>query len=247
MLYLYESITIVSRFQEEYWKVLQTDYLPEAEEHSLRLTGMFMVGIHYNENLALWETDDWSTFDRVQDYWDNHHLARVWSREAPDYVSDWTGKVLEPAPFSPALADIKSDSSYRATIYLHTLAKTPPGKEDEYIHAVGSKLAPMAGNWGMKLVGCYKSVAGLAGSGEVINIWTAGNIHSDWVTIRENALKDPDYKSWEIEAAKWRPKVIYRFLYGLVPYSPLRTLFLEESKTEEVRTVAMPEVEWGKE
>jgi hypothetical protein len=41
---------------------------------------------------------------------------------------------------------------------------------------------------------------------------------------------------------------VYRFLYGLVPYSPLRTPFLQgAAEAEEVRTVAMPEVEWGKE
>ena len=48
----------------------------------------------------------------------------------------------------------------------------------------------------------------------------------------------------ETKAGKWRPKVVYRFLYGLVPYSPLRTPFLAEAAIEEVRTVAMPEVEW---
>ncbi len=248
MLYLYESITIVSRYQEEYWKVLQTDYLPEAEQNGQRLVGMFMVGIHYNENLALWEVDDWATFDRMQDYHDNSLLAKVWAREAADYLVDWTGKVLEPAPFSPTLAEIKGSDTYRSTIYLHTLARTAPGKEDEYIQAVGNELAPMANRWGMNLVGCYKAVAGTATSGEVINIWTAGNIHGDWVAIRDASLKDPAYKEWEAKAGKWRPKVVYRFLYGLVTYSPLRTPFLqEESQTEEVRSVAMPEVEWGKE
>jgi hypothetical protein len=102
----------------------------------------------------------------------------------------------------------------------------------------------MAQRWGMKLVGCYKAVAGTAGSGEVINIWTAGNMHSDWVKIRDTSLKDPAYKKWETKAGEWRPKVVYRFLYGLVPYSPLRTPFLQEAAAEEVRTVAMPEVEW---
>jgi hypothetical protein len=152
-------------------------------------------------------------------------------------------KVLQPAPFSPTLAKLKK-GDYKSTIYLHTLARVTPGKEDEYIKAVGKELVPMAKTWGMKLVGCYKSVAGTASSGEVINIWTAGNVHGDWVKIREASLSDPEYKEWEAKAGKWRPKVVYRFLYGLVPYSPLRTPFLAEAAIEEVRTVAMPEVEW---
>jgi hypothetical protein len=40
MLYLYESITIVSRSQEEYWKVMGNDYVPEMEQNGLRLVGM---------------------------------------------------------------------------------------------------------------------------------------------------------------------------------------------------------------
>jgi len=246
MLYLYENITIVSRFQEEFWRVMGTDYVPDAEQNGLRLVGMFMVGIHYNENLALWEVDDWATLDRIQEFHDKDPLAKVWEREAVDYRTDWVGKVLEPASFSPTLAQIK-EGDYKSTIYLHTLARVVPGKVDEYIYAIGKELMPMARGWGMKLVGCYHAVAGTASSGEVINIWTAGNIHGDWVKIREASLNDPTYKDWEAKAGKWRPKVVYRFLYGLVPYSPLRTPFLpDEVTSEEVRTVAMPEVEWGK-
>ena len=247
MLYLYESVTIVSRMQDEFWKVLRSDYLPEAEENGLRLMGLFMMGIHYNENLALWEMDDWATLDRMQEFQDKNPLAKTWERQAIDYRTDYTGKVLEPASFSPTLAQLK-EGDYKATIYLHTLARVVPGKVDDYLKAIETELIPMAQTWGMKLVGCYHSVAGTASSGEVINIWTAGNIHGDWVKIREASLNDPAYKSWEAGAGQWRPKVVYRFLYGLVPYSPLRTPFLqEEAGAEEVRTVAMPEVEWGKE
>ncbi|MGB2885890.1 MAG: hypothetical protein WBC47_09950, partial [Dehalococcoidia bacterium] len=89
MLYLYDSITIVSRFQEEFWKVMGTDYVPDAEKQGLRLVGMFMVGIHYNENLALWEVDDWAAFDRIQEFHDKDPLAKVWDREAVDYRTDW--------------------------------------------------------------------------------------------------------------------------------------------------------------
>ena len=153
MLYLCESITIVSRSQEEFWKVMGTDYVPDAEKNGLRLVGMFMVGIHYNENLALWEVDDWAALDRIQEFHDKDPLVKVWEREAVDYRTDWVGKVLEPAPFSPTLAQIK-DGDYKSTIYLHTLAQVLPGKVDEYVNAIGTEFVPMAQNWGMKLVGC---------------------------------------------------------------------------------------------
>jgi len=247
MLYLYESITIVPRLQEEFWKVMATDYLPEAEQNGLRLAGLFMMGIHYNENLALWEVDDWDVLDRIQDFHDNDPLAKVWEREAVDYRTDWVGKVMESAPFSPTLTQLK-DGDYKSTIYLHTLAPIVPGKVDEYINAIEKELVLMAQGWGMKLVGCYHPVAGTSNGNEVINIWTAGNIHSDWEKIRKASLNDPAYKEWEAKAGKWRPRVTYRFLYGLAHSSPLRTPFLEEDREDEdIRTVAMPEVEWGKE
>ena len=113
MLYLYENITIVSRFQEEFWRVMGTDYVPDAEANGQRLVGMFMVGIHYNENLALWEVDDWSAFDRLQEFHDNDHLAKVWERQAVDYRTDFVGKVLEP---SPCLADTGSDEGRRLPV-----------------------------------------------------------------------------------------------------------------------------------
>lgn len=244
MLYLYDGITIVPRLQEEFWKVMGSDYVPEAEQNGLRLVGMFMIGIHYNENLALWELDNWATLDRLQELHDRHPWIKAWHREAVDYIADSTGKVLEPAPFSPTLAKLEK-GDYRSTIYLHTMVRALPGKVDEYLEAVRKEFVPMAKGWGMKLVGCYKAVAGTASSGEVIKIWTAGNVHGDWVKIHEASQKDPAHKEWQARAGKWRPKVTYRFLYGLVPYSPLRTPFLEEPRSpEEVRTVAMPEVEW---
>lgn len=247
MLYLYENITIVSRFQEEFWKVIGADFVPDAEKVGLRLVGMFMVGIHYNENLALWEVDDWASFDRIQEFLDKDPLVKSWEREAVDYRTDFVCKILEPATFSPTLARIKA-GDYKATIYLHTYARVLPGKVHEYVKAVGDELVPMAERWGMKLVGCYHAAGGTAGSGEVINIWTAGNIHSDWVAVRDRSLNDPAYKKWEARAGQWRPKVVYRFLYGLVPCSPLRTPFLpDEVLQEDVTTVAMPDVQWGKE
>src|SRR4030043_2215480 len=142
MLYLYDSITIVSRLQEEFWKVMGSDYLPEMEQNGMRLGGMFMMGIHYNENLALWELDNWATLDRIQELHDKHPLMKAWQREAVDYITDFTGKVLEPAPFSRTLAKLKK-GNYKSTIYLHTLAKVYPGKEDEYVVAVGKGRKPM--------------------------------------------------------------------------------------------------------
>jgi hypothetical protein len=106
-------------------------------------------------------------------------------------------------------------------MYLHCLARVLPGTADEYISAIGEEMVPMAGRWGMRLVGCYQTAAGDADSNEVITIWTAGDANALWGAMREAARNDPDFKKWEARAGAWRPEVTYRFLYGLIPFSPL--------------------------
>ena len=128
---------------------------------------------------------------------------------------------MEPAAFSPSLAKIKK-GDYKSTFYLHCLAKVNPGKADEYMTSVKKELSPMAKKWGMQLAGCYRVVAGEASSDEVYTIWTAGDMIAGWHAIREASLKDPAFKRWEAKAGTWRQEVEYKFLLGLVPFSPLR-------------------------
>jgi hypothetical protein len=74
----------------------------------------------------------------------------------------------------------------------------------------------------MELVGCYQTAAGEANSNEVFSIWTAGDMIAAWGAIREAAQKDPALKRWDAKAGEWRQDVVYKFLLGLVSFSPLR-------------------------
>ena len=246
MLYIHEIITIVPWTEEEFWTLLGSDYLPEAEQNGQRLVGLFKVGIRYSENYALWEVDDWAALDRLQEFYDKDWWMKAWKLESIQYRTDWVRRVLEPAPFSPTLAQLKA-GDYKSTFYLHCFARAYPGKANEYINAIGKELVPMAEKWGMKLVGCYQTVGGEAESDEVIQIWTAGNMNAEWCTIRQAAMKDPALKEWEAKAGAWRPEVVLRHLYGLVKYSPLRSpYFPEEEVTEEAKImVTLPQEEQG--
>jgi len=246
MLYIHEIITIVPWTEEEFWTLLGSDYLPEAEQNGQRLVGLFKVGIRYSENYALWEVDDWAALDRLQEFYDKDWWMKAWKLESIQYRTDWVRRVLEPAPFSPTLAQLKA-GDYKSTFYLHCFARAYPGKANEYINAIGKELVPMAEKWGMKLVGCYQTVGGEAESDEVIQIWTAGNMNAEWGTIRQAAMKDPALKEWEAKAGAWRPEVVLRHLYGLVKYSPLRSpYFPEEEVTEEAKImVTLPQEEQG--
>jgi hypothetical protein len=220
MLYLHEIMTIVPWTEEEFWDLVETDYVSQVEQSGLRLVGLFKVGIRYNENYALWELDDWAALDRIREFHRNDPWMKTWMLESIRYRTDWVRRVMEPASFSPTLAQIKAGDN-KATFYLHCLARVLPGKVDEYIKAIGDEMVPMANSWGMKLVGCYQTVAGEADSGEVIHIWTAGDANAHWGEIRQAARKDPRLEQWEAKAGVWRPEVTYRFLLGLVPFSPL--------------------------
>jgi hypothetical protein len=229
MLYVHEILTIVPWTEEVFWTLLGSDYLPEAQQNGLRLVGLFKVGIRYSENYALWEVDDWATLDRLQEFHDKDWWMKAWKLESIQYRTDWLRRILEPAPFSPTLAELKK-GDYKSTFYLHCLARAYPGKVKEYIKGIGKELVPLAKKWGMKLVGCYSTVAGEAESNEVISIWTAGNANIEWGTIREAAKKDPALKDWEARAAAWRPEVTFRHLFGFVKYSPLRAPFFPEEE-----------------
>lgn len=244
MLYVHEILTIVPWTEEEFWTLLASDYLPEAQQNGLRLVGLFKVGIRYSENYILWEVDDWADLDRIQEFHDKDHWMQAWKLEAIQYRTDWVTRVLEPAPFSPTLAQIKA-GDYKSTFYLHCLTRVFPDKVNEYINAIEKEMIPMAERWGMKLVGCYQTVAGEADSNEVIHIWTAGNMNSYWGAIVEAAEKDPALKEWEAKAGAWRTEVVYRHLYALVNYSPLRSpYFPEEEVSEEAKImVTLPQEE----
>jgi len=192
-----------------------------VEKIGLRLVGLFKVGIRYSENIALWEVDDWAALDRIQEFLDKDPWMKTWKLESIRYRTDWVGKVLEPAPFSPTLAQIQK-GDYKSTFYLHCVARVFPGKVDEYINAIKKELVPMAKRWGMQLVGCYQVAAGESDSNEVIHIWTGGDMIAGWGAIRDTAQKDPALKRWETKAGAWRQDVAYKFLLGLVSFSPLR-------------------------
>jgi len=220
MLYLHETLTIVPWTEDEFWHIMQTDYVPKVEKQGLRLVGLFKVGIRYSENIALWEIDNWAALDRIQKFHDKDPWMKAWKLESVRYRTDCVGKVLEPASFSPTLAQIKK-GNYRSTFYLHCITRVFPGKMGEYIDAIKMELVPMARRWGMELAGCYQTAAGEANSNEVIHIWTAGDMIAAWGAILDTARKDPALKRWEAKAGAWRQDVVYKFLLGLVSFSPL--------------------------
>ncbi len=221
MLYLHETLTIVPWTEDEFWHVMETDYVPQVEKIGLRLVGMFKVGIIYSENIALWELDDWAALDRLRKFQDKDLWMKTWKLESIRYRTDCVGRVLEPAPFSPTLAQINK-GDYKSTFYLHCMARVFPGKVNEYMNAIKKELVPIAKNWGMQLAGCYQVAAGEADSNEVFSIWTAGDMIAAWGAIRDTARKDPALKRWEAKAGVWRNDVTYKFLLGLVSFSPLR-------------------------
>ena len=221
MLYLHETLTIVPWTEDEFWHVMGTDYVSQVERQGLRLVGLFKVGIRYSENIAIWEVDDWAALDRIQEFHDLDPWMQTWKLESIGYRTDWIHRILEPTNFSPTLSQILEED-YKSTFYLHCMAQILPGKVSAYTESIEKDMIPMAEKWGMKLAGCYQTAAGEADSNEVIHIWTAGDMIAGWDVIRNAACKDPNLKEWDTKAGIWQEDMSYKFLLGLVPYSPLR-------------------------
>ncbi len=226
MLYLAENLTIIPHggFGGELHGIIKTDYMPDVEKKGMRLVGLFVIGIRYNEHFALWELDDWATLDRIQELHEKDFWMENWKLESVQYRTDWVRRILEPTPFSPNLAKIKRDDKYRATIYLFSQSRLLPDKVSEYISSVEKEMIPMAKRWGRNLVGCYRTVAGQADSNEVIEIWTTGNSNTEYGAIRQAAQKDPALKQWEAKVGAWRTQRQCRLLFGVVDFSPLRAM-----------------------
>ena len=224
MLYLQDNLTIIPHggFGGELHQIMRKDYIPDVERMGMRLAGIFIVGIRYNEHCALWEIDDWSTLDRIQQYEEEDPWMEIWRLESVRYRTDWVRRVLEPTSFSPTLEDIKRDDRFRSMMYLYSLSRILPGKVGEYVESVEKEVVPMAKRWGRNLVGCYRTVAGHADSNEVIEIWTTGNSNVEYGATREAALEDPELKRWEKKVEGWRSQVLFRMLYGVIEFSPLR-------------------------
>jgi hypothetical protein len=57
MLYLAENLTIIPHggFGGELHEIIKTDYMPDVAQKGMRLVGLFVMGIRYNEHFALWE------------------------------------------------------------------------------------------------------------------------------------------------------------------------------------------------
>jgi hypothetical protein len=224
MLYVQDSLTVIPHggFGGELHDIMRKDYLPDVEQKGMRLVGLFMVGIRYNEHFALWEIDDWSALDRLQEYHEADPWMEMWALESVRYRTDWVRRVLEPARFSPTLAQIQQEDKYRAMMYLLCLSRLVPGTVDEYIEAVETEAVPMAASWGRTLVGCYRTVAGHADSNEVMEVWATGNTNAEYGAIRDVAQKDPALARWEAKVGEWRTSLTCRMLYGVVSFSPLR-------------------------
>ena len=222
MIYLHEIWTVNPSTEEDFWKIVGNDYLPDVERNGMRLVGLCKVGIRYSEDLAIWELDDWAALDRMQEFHAVDPWMSTWKMEAARYRTDWVRKIMEPAPFSPTLAEIKEDDRFKSTIYLYSISRMFPGKVGEYFLSIERELKPRAEEWGLNIVGCYQVVGGEAASNEVIEIWTAGNTNEEYGAIRKNAENDPTLKTWENKVGHLRFYTTNRFLLGLVSFSPLR-------------------------
>jgi len=176
MLYLHEIIDIVGTGQEAYLKTVAERAAHSQGEQISRLVGTWKVIGSTNRwprVVNLWEMEDWAHW---ADSLERQHLPEKkdaglapWWARATEWRSGGFDRILEPAPFSPSLADLQA-RGFTAWVCVHSIVRLRPGKRREYLSMVGETLRPLLEKRGLTLMGAY-TVPML--SDESVLLWAA--------------------------------------------------------------------------
>jgi len=178
MLYLHEIIDIVGDGQQDY-----LDTVGERARHSeaqgiSRLVGTWRVVGSTNRwprVVNLWEMDGWAHWAETLERQflpakKDPALAPWWSKAA-QWRSGGFDRILEPAAFSPTVAQLKQQG-LRSWVCVHTITRTRAGMAARYVKAIEEEALPALQEEGLSLLGVYSVPMR---SDEVVSIWSAGD------------------------------------------------------------------------
>jgi hypothetical protein len=198
MLYLHEIIDIVGTGQEAYLKTVA-----ERAAHSdgigiSRLVGTWKVIGSTNRwprVVNLWEMEGW---EHWADSLERQHLPEKkdgelapWWARATEWRSGGFDRILEPAPYSPTLAQLTA-RRLSAWVCVQTIVRLRPGARRTYLSTVGETLRPLLEGHGLVLLGAY-AVPML--NDEAVLLWAAPDFrHLCRLQARRHG--DPAWQAW---------------------------------------------------
>jgi hypothetical protein len=226
MLYLHETHEIIGGRTAQFESLYREYWLPALERSGLGRLLWFWHHTHGTgpsyQSITVTGIPDWKAWgDLVEACASSEAFAR-WNREAWQSRREVTGKLLQPASWSPPLPDASSHAAAPDAapgLYLHDTGWPYSGKLEDYVNALGTIYYPQTRRSGMISVeACWTTCLGTGRFHEVVllqkilnwdsfaRLLTHGEIPSrrgDWM---EEGLKYRDrWESKLLRTAKWSP------------------------------------------
>jgi hypothetical protein len=176
MLYLHEIIDIVGTGQEDYLNTVIERAAHSTGEGISRLVGTWKVigSTHrWPRVVNLWEMDGWSqwaeSLERQHLPEKKDHALAPWWAKATQWRSGGFDRILEPADYSPSLAELQQ-RRFKAWVCVHSIVRIARGQRGAFLRRVEQHLRALLEAEGLVLMGAY-SVPML--NDEVILLWAA--------------------------------------------------------------------------
>jgi hypothetical protein len=226
-IYIHELIDIIGPNRAKYMHHMTANWCPIARDERNQLCyGVWgTVGStgRWPEVVNMWELDGWDGLAANFDHELSHptmqdpSLAEWWTQAATLRRGGFD-RILEPAPWAPAINDLVAAGAGSA-FYAHEIIAVPPGRSPDLLEAMAEVGRPAAEALGVGLLGGFR--VAMADDRECIAIWT----FPDWPTwvAYEQAWSRAG------SMAKWRDELVdldARFRRTLMidaPLAPLRT------------------------
>jgi hypothetical protein len=208
MLYLHEIIDIIGTGQEAYLDMVAERAQRSTGEGISRLIGTWKVIGSTNRwprVVNLWEMDGWPHWAEVLER--QHFPEKTdatlapWWAQATQWRSGGFDRILEPAPYSPTLSQLRA-RGFKSWVCLHTIVRVRPGTLAEYLAAVGEVLRPLLEARGLTLMGAYSAPMR---SDEVVILWAAPDFRL-LCALYESRSSNPSLREWAALVAQLRRK-----------------------------------------
>lgn len=226
--YIHEIVDIVGPHRADYLHHMAANWSPLAQEtRDQRLFGIWAVlgsTARWPRVVNLWEESDW------------HGLAESFEAEAvgaglqdPDLERWWQAaatfrrggldRLLQPAPWSPAIGDLCDGGPVAPACVVHDIVTVEAGAARDHLDRVRSTQAAALDPFGWRLVGAFTN--GLRDDDECVLLWAVPT-WSAWADVQAARHTDDGLRAW---ATQVRPHVLDAERMVLVdgPLSPLRT------------------------
>jgi hypothetical protein len=206
MLYLHETIDIVGTGQEPYLETVAERAIHSEQEGISRLVGSWKVigsTSRWPRVVNLWEMDGWEHWAKALERQfipekRDPNLAPWWAK-ATEWRSGGFDRILEPTTYCPTLRELR-ESGLAAWVCVQMIVRSPTGRRDEYLAAVGDTLRPALQARGLTLMGAYSVPMR---SDESILLWAAPDFET-LCSLYARRRKDSELVAWRSRAKDLR-------------------------------------------